>query len=252
MTNGMKTFDFKESYLKYARKLERGPLRKRALATGIGGDFESMGCILFDLVRSCGLEPDHSLVDVGCGSGRLTVQLSGFLEGLYLGLDADAEALKQAKHLADRPEWRFEAPSGLTIPMADASADMVCFFSVFTHLAHEESFLYLEEAYRVLKPGGKAVLSFLEFDIPAHWAVFQNMVSARRASASSTHMHQFVSRDGLNAWADATGLIVLHIWGGDQPFVPLAGPVKMSDGRLFEREGTPGQSVCVMQKPFED
>lgn len=248
----MKTFDLKESYRKYARKLERGPHRSRPLAIGIGGDFESMGCILFDLVRSCGLQPDHSLVDVGCGTGRLTVQLSGFLEGLYVGLEADPEALSQAQRLADRPEWRFEPPSGLTIPVPDASIDMVCFFSVFTQLAHEESYLYLQEANRVLKPGGKVVMSFLEFEMPPHWAVFQDMVSARRASASAIHIHQFVSRDGLNAWADGIGLIVLNIWGGDKPFVPLSGPVKMSDGRLFEREASPGQSVCVMQKPFED
>ena len=248
----MKTFDFKESYRKYARKQARGPHRTRPVASGIGGDFESMGCILFDLVRHCGLESDHSVVDVGCGSGRLTVQLSGLLEGQYLALESDLVALNQPNALAHRPEWRFAAPVGLSLPVADTSVDMVCFFSVFTHLVHEDSYLYLEEANRVLKPGGKAVMSFLEFEIPAHWAVFENMVSARRNSPGSHHMHQFVSRDGLNAWADATGLIVLNTWGGDQCFVPLSGPVKMSDGRIFEKEGTPGQSVCVMQKPYED
>ena len=39
---------------------------------------------------------------------------------------------------------------------------MILAFSVFTHLLHEESFIYLEDFKRVLKPGGSVVFSFLE------------------------------------------------------------------------------------------
>ena len=46
---------------------------------------------------------------------------------------------------------------GAPIPAPDGEADMVCFFSVLTHLLHEESYVYLQDARRVLKPTGKLV-----------------------------------------------------------------------------------------------
>ena len=36
---------------------------------------------------------------------------------------------------------------------------MVCAFSVFTHIEHEDSYLYLEEALRIVRPGGRFVFS---------------------------------------------------------------------------------------------
>jgi len=66
------------------------------------------------------------------------------------------------------------------IPEGDGKADMVCFFSVFTHLLQEESYLYLEEARRVLRPGGRIVASYLDIADPSHWNIFEaNLRSAR-------------------------------------------------------------------------
>jgi cyclopropane fatty-acyl-phospholipid synthase-like methyltransferase len=52
---------------------------------------------------------------------------------------------------------------------AAASADIVIAFSVFTHLLHEECYAYLQDAARVLTPGGKFVFSFFEFDMASRY-----------------------------------------------------------------------------------
>jgi hypothetical protein len=39
------------------------------------------------------------------------------------------------------------------------SVDMIRAFSVFTHIEHEDSYLYLKEALRVVRPGGRFVFS---------------------------------------------------------------------------------------------
>ncbi len=56
--------------------------------------------------------------------------------------------------------WSFKLLDEIEITEADAVADFVVFFSVFTHLEEKESYRYLEEAKRVLKKNGTIVISF--------------------------------------------------------------------------------------------
>jgi ubiquinone/menaquinone biosynthesis C-methylase UbiE len=56
------------------------------------------------LLVYAGLQPDHSLVDIGCGSGRLAVQLADWLRGPYLGTDVVQSLLDQAAQTCSRPD----------------------------------------------------------------------------------------------------------------------------------------------------
>lgn len=111
-----------------------------------------MGRLEKSLLIYAGLRPYHSLLDVGCGPGRLAAQLAHWLEGPYLGTDVVQTFLDHAAHACGRPDWRFEKVSGLTVPADSESVDIACAFSVFTHLRHEESYSYMQDILRVLKP----------------------------------------------------------------------------------------------------
>ena len=125
----------------------------------IGGQFEAFGVFEREILIQYGLRQDDYIIDVGYGSERLAKPLSHYLSGKYLGIDIVPELCDYARQLVGRPEWRFEVAEGLQIPERDDVADMVCFFSVLTHLLHEQSYQYLQEARRVLKPGGKIIFS---------------------------------------------------------------------------------------------
>ena len=56
-------------------------------------------------------------------------------------------------------ELQFRVVGDLRIPAPRDSADVVCFFSVMTHLRHEHSYIYLRAARRVVKPTGRIVLA---------------------------------------------------------------------------------------------
>jgi len=226
---------------------ERLPL-DAAMRIAVGGEFEAVGVLERQLLIQHGLRPDDYVVDVGCGSGRLAKALADYLRGPYLGLDVVAELLVYARTLVTRPDWRFELIEGFRIPEEDHRVDVVCFFSVFTHLLHEHSYLYLQEATRVLKPGGKIVLSFLEFANPVHWAVFEQAL--RDASGSST-LVQFMSRDGIAAWASHLGLRIEAIEDGDRPTIALDAPLVLERGEVLEELGALGQSVCVLSVPAD-
>src|SRR5688572_2504534 len=107
----------------------------------IGGQFEAYGQIEADMLRFFGLREHATLIDVGCGSGRLAIPLSKTHQGSYLGTDVVPDLIEFARASCSRPDWRFEVVDRLRIPARDQSADMVCFFSVLTHLLHEQSYL---------------------------------------------------------------------------------------------------------------
>lgn len=233
-----------QRYRRYVEEQLGSAGADEAMHKAIGGEFDAIGAIQCDLLIAQGLRPDGNVIDIGCGSGRLALPLSKYLtdEAHYLGTDVVPDLLTYARALVQRPSWRFEPAKGFTIPAEDNTADIVCFFSVITHLRHEHSYLYLREAKRVLKPTGRIVVSFLEFAIPSHWAVFRHNF---RHPHADKPLDQFVSRDALSAWAGHLGLDIIEILDGDKQNIPLRAPVTMEHGATYEDLGAMGQSVVV-------
>ncbi len=238
--------DFRATYPRLVDALKRAHGTEKAMKMAVGGEFEAIGFLEMETLKHFGLKEDSYAIDVGCGSGRLAVPLSGYLTGRYLGIDVVPELIEHARRMTGRPDWRFETAEGLSIPEGDGQADVVCFFSVFTHLLHEQSYVYLREAERVLKPGGMIVFSFLDFTVPGHWHVFE--LNVGDLERDSHPLNVFISKDAIRVWAEHLALQVQAIEDGDKPFVPLAEPVVFESGAVAEGLGTIGQSVCVLRK----
>src|SRR3990167_1367555 len=75
----------------------------------VGGWWEIIGRLQFDFLVAQGLQPQHHLLDVGCGSLRGGLHFIRYLApGHYVGLDRDAELLAAGRaelamaHLDDR------------------------------------------------------------------------------------------------------------------------------------------------------
>ncbi len=244
-------FDFVSTYEAHTRDLLEGSSEQdRALEQAIGSssaeEFVTIGAMQRDLLVAHGLVPEASLVEVGCGSGRLAAHLQGWLTGPYLGIDVVQLLLDRASVLASAPNMRFQRVTGLEVPAEDDSVDMVCAFSVFTHLLHEQSFVYMQDCRRVLRGGGKLVFSFLEFRVPSHWAVLESNVAA--LGAGTTVLNQFMSVDGIEAWAQHLDFDVIDIFRGDAPYIPLS-QTAVLNGVEYEEFGTFGQSSAVLRKP---
>lgn len=225
--------DLKGVNVAYVDQLKTAMSHDAAMEHAIGGGFELIGGIEQALVRHYGLPADGYLVDVGCGSGRLARPISAYLKGRYLGLDLVPDLVAHARKIAARPDWRFEVIDHIGIPEADGQADMVCFFSVLTHLLHEQSYWYLEEARRVLKPGGKVVFSFLEMREQAHMRIFLDTVQVAKQQVLAP-LNVFLDRESIAIWAADLGFEVVEIRGGGDVVVPA---------------GNLGQALCVLRKP---
>jgi len=237
--------EFVSAYEQHVQKLQQRLGRDEAFRQAIGGDFVAVGKLEYHLLISLGLKDADFVIDVGCGSGRLACQLARLPQLNYLGTDVVPTLLDYAREISKRPDFRFVHTEGTSIPAANESADFICFFSVFTHLLHEDSFRYFREAARVLKPGGKLVMSFLEFRIPLHWSTF---VASVDKAAPGQHLNQFIERDTIQAWAEHSGLTVESFRSGDTAHIPIPEEIVFENGVRYGCLGTFGQSVAVLTR----
>jgi SAM-dependent methyltransferase len=126
---------------------------------------------------------DSDIIELGVGCGREAVHLRDLghhgdrYRGSYLGVDIDAEALAWCRSNFDK---RFEFAhsthestsypnddsnaGNYRFPRDDQSVDFVIGLSLLTHLLEHTARNYLEEGARVLKPGGKMVLTCFAID----------------------------------------------------------------------------------------
>ncbi|MEI6059181.1 MAG: class I SAM-dependent methyltransferase [Bacteroidota bacterium] len=144
------------------------------------GDYVKQGIKFLGYFRElAGLKPDQSVLDVGCGIGRMAVPLTGFLNerGSYDGFDIVKSGIDWCnKHITARhPNFRFHYTgmynqlyntsdktdaSSFTFPYADSKFDFVFLTSVFTHMMPAEVEHYIHEISRVMKPGASCLMSF--------------------------------------------------------------------------------------------
>jgi SAM-dependent methyltransferase len=164
----------------------------------------------------------------------------------YLGTDVSEDLLDFARASCKRYDFRFLGVGSIVIPEADNVANMVAFFSVGTHLLHEEFFAYLDDARRVLKPGGRVVFSFLDLHSGSGRLVFAEMVRRLRAGEAPPHLDMFIGRDDLSVWADMLGMDLVETSPGDV-VLPASERVRGVLGREPVISAL-GQSIAVFAK----
>ena len=122
-----------------------------------------------ELLRGAGVEPGQLVLDIGCGTGSLTL-LAKQAEprAAVAGLDPDAAALERAVGKANdlALDVRFEAGHGGSLPYAQGSVDRVLSAFVLHHLSSDERGRTLSEVRRVLRPGGS--VHVVDFGKPEH------------------------------------------------------------------------------------
>ncbi|GGM53145.1 class I SAM-dependent methyltransferase [Microbacterium saperdae] len=150
-----------------------------------GGTEAHIGAHYADVVmKDRSLPADARILDLGCGYGRVALDLAERLsdDQRYVGLDPHAEAIEWAQENIgrERPNFRFELidvvskpynPDGeldgarFRFPFEDDSLDRVFMISVLTHVDLATVRNYLEEAARVLKPDtGRLVATIFLLD----------------------------------------------------------------------------------------
>lgn len=162
---------------------QRGPMfppRRLRVLVGAKENFNAVGEEFLKYFINLGnLKPTDSVLDVGCGIGRMAVALTGYLtdEGSYEGFDVLSEGIDWAsKNITPRfPNFNFNFvdnynktynPNGnlkaseFKFPYEKNSFDFIFLTSVFTHMLPEDIENYMSEISRVMKADGTCLMTF--------------------------------------------------------------------------------------------
>lgn len=120
-----------------------------------------------------------NILDVGCGTGLLAIASEPFVStgGQYLGVDVSQRDVEFCKSHYTESWFKFkhldihnpvyaegQAPQHTPWDVEDNSQDLVMALSVWTHLDERDAKFYFQEVNRVLKPYGKAIITFFLLD----------------------------------------------------------------------------------------
>ena len=155
---------------------------------------------IFQTLMFLHLEKKESnmILDVGCGTGLLGIASEPFLglDGKYVGIDVMKKNIDFCRE--HYPSENFEfihfdvnnaiyAPAQKDTkskwPVESESFDLTTALSVWTHLNEEDALFYFKEISRVLKPGGRAIVTFFLLD-----EVYEKSLSMRSGQEGRFHM----------------------------------------------------------------
>ena len=158
----------------YARQLTPEEIAAGAHRDFVGGLWDEIGALQFGFLLKQGLSPQHTLVDIGCGSLRCGLPIIRYLdEGNYYGLDINASLIEAGMHELGKEGLTSKQPHLLVndkfeLSRFGTSFDFAIAQSVFTHLDMNLIVRCLVEVRKILKSGGKFYATFFLAPSPAH------------------------------------------------------------------------------------
>jgi ubiquinone/menaquinone biosynthesis C-methylase UbiE len=110
-----------------------------------------------DLIERAALASGQRLLEIGCGTGNLTVLIKKLHPRVeVVGIDPDPKALTRARRKAERAQVAVAFDPGFAeeLPYPDGSFDRVVSAFMLHHLDPHTKEAALREVGRILKPGG--------------------------------------------------------------------------------------------------
>lgn len=138
----------------------------------------AIGFLRNALIPRAKLQPTDAVLDIGSGNGKYARVLTDYLDptqGRYVGFDIVPDVIQWCQRAyAAHSNFRFDFAdinsdwynkdasvdaSVYRFPYDDNSFDVAIAISLFTHLEPHAASNYLRETFRVLKPGGRLLLT---------------------------------------------------------------------------------------------
>lgn len=170
------------------------------------------------LVQQANIQPKMKILDLGCGTGTLTLMLKrAHPEAEVTGLDGDPQVLDIARDKSHGTSIQWDEGLASSLPYPDSVFDRVVTSLVIHHLVTDDKRRAFKEIYRVLKPNSE--LHILDFGAP-HSPLTRFMTSyMRRLEETADNFDglipHFITEAGFREFKEV------------QNFVTLFGPLSL-------------------------
>ena len=183
-----------------------------------------------ELIKLSEFTPDMHILDVGCGIGGSTRRLSHETGCRVTGIDLSDEYIDTAQRLTQllnmEEKVKFHAASALELPFDDDSFDGV--WSLQMNMNVEDKLSWLKETYRVLKPGGRAILYEVcgHKNTPQYFPVPWAQDSSMSFLVPPASFRNIIEAAGfeISVWNDKTDLAKIAFANAKQPVGELTLP----------------------------
>lgn len=176
---------------------------------------EYLGPLIFEpaaqeLLRHLAACPAHAILEIACGTGRVTRHLRETFPaaGSLVATDVNNDMLDIARRQLNDPSIAFQVADAQQLPFADGTFDLVV--NQFGLMFLPDLQKGMQEAYRVLQPGGRFV--FTTWDSTASMPLFKLLIDEviipQFVGEDTGRFHKpFAMNDPalMNEWLAATG-----------------------------------------------
>lgn len=186
------------------------------------------------LQRATANRPTARLLDCGCGTGANLALLERF--GRAYGFDLSDTGLRLAR---DAGRVRLARASVTAAPFPTGSFDVVTSFDVLYSLERDDERAAVEEMFRLLRPGGFAVVNVAAMEI-----------LRGDHSVLSREIRRY-HRDGLRQLLSTAGFAVVRLtYTNAALFLPLVCARALQRVRGLRRESEAQQEIAVPPAPL--
>ncbi len=146
-------------------------------------------------------QPDSRVLEFGGGVGWIMeAMLERYRLQHIVGLDISAAMVQRARERFPDPRASFLVYDGLRFPLPDDAVSTIYSISAIHHVEKHVAFLLFKEMFRVLQPGGHAVLQVLSVHHAARSSTPYERECWNHVNNEPVYWHHYYAFDELVVW----------------------------------------------------
>jgi ubiquinone/menaquinone biosynthesis C-methylase UbiE len=159
-----------------------------------------------NLIELASINPDDDVLEIGSGIARLGLELAPRCHS-WTGADISPSMLAHAtQRLQGVGNVKLHQLHGDGLAgLGDDSFDIVYCTNTLAHVDELDRWRYVQEAFRVLRPGGRIFLDNIDLASDQGWAMFLGLVAKYRHAEQPPYMTRFSTATELMTYAIRAG-----------------------------------------------